>query len=209
MVTISAKIYSWRKYVFWIRIRWIRIGIQTQVFQDQNLIFKNLSVEKLKIFGLKNVGRRTSELRKLPSSSRHKNTFLFLFFGYHFGLPGSGADCESGDTNRIESPSYQDRDPKHWQKTYECFSYLWSQKEARKTEVISWTVCITVLRIRHILVWFGSESAPLTNWSGSCYFVSDLYDGNKKLFKFFAYYFLKLHLHNFSKIKSQPDFTKQ
>jgi hypothetical protein len=35
-------------------------------------------------------------------------------------------------------------------------------------------------------------------------FVSDLQDANKKLFfffKFFAYYFLKVHLHHFSKIK--------
>jgi hypothetical protein len=37
-------------------------------------------------------------------------------------------------------------------------------------------------------------------------FVSDLYDDNKKNFKsFFAYYFLKLHLHKFSKIKSHKN----
>jgi hypothetical protein len=37
-------------------------------------------------------------------------------------------------------------------------------------------------------------------------FVSDLYDDNKKNFKsFLAYYFLKLHLHKFSKIKSHKN----
>ncbi len=47
-------------------------------------------------------------------------------------------------------------------------------------------------------------------------FVSDLQDVNKKLFffsTFFAYYFLKVHLHlhyrYFSKIKSHTDVTKQ
>ena len=38
------------------------------------------------------------------------------------------------------------------------------------------------------------ESVPLTNGSGS---------------KFFAYNFLKLHLHNFSMIKSHTEITKQ
>jgi hypothetical protein len=42
-------------------------------------------------------------------------------------------------------------------------------------------------------------------------FVIDLQDANRKLIKksFYAYYFLKVHLHNFSKIKSQKDVTKQ
>ncbi len=44
-------------------------------------------------------------------------------------------------------------------------------------------------------------------------FVSDLHDVTKKLFffspRFFAYYFLKVHLHNFSKIKSNKEVTKQ
>jgi hypothetical protein len=36
-------------------------------------------------------------------------------------------------------------------------------------------------------------------------FIIDLQDANKKIIKkgFSAYYFLKVHLHNFSKIKSQ------
>jgi hypothetical protein len=37
-------------------------------------------------------------------------------------------------------------------------------------------------------------------------FVSDLQDINKK---FFAYYFLKVHLNHFSKIKSHKEVTKQ
>ncbi len=43
-------------------------------------------------------------------------------------------------------------------------------------------------------------------------FVIDLQDAKKKLiFKksFSAYYFLKVHLHHFSKIKSQQEVTKQ
>jgi hypothetical protein len=44
-------------------------------------------------------------------------------------------------------------------------------------------------------------------------FVIDLQDANKKLIYFLksfsAYYFLKLHLHHFSKIKSQKEVTKQ
>jgi hypothetical protein len=38
-------------------------------------------------------------------------------------------------------------------------------------------------------------------------FVINLQDANKKLFS--AYYFLKVHLHHFSKIKSQKEVTKQ
>jgi hypothetical protein len=41
-------------------------------------------------------------------------------------------------------------------------------------------------------------------------FVSDLKDINNKIFKYFAYYFLKVHLHNFSKIKNyHKGVTKQ
>jgi hypothetical protein len=57
---------------------------------------------------------------------------------------------------------------------------------------------------------------PLTNGSGSdpdpAIFVIDLQDANKKriFFKrFAAYYFLKVHLHHFSKIKSPKEVTKQ
>jgi hypothetical protein len=42
-------------------------------------------------------------------------------------------------------------------------------------------------------------------------FVLDLQDANKKLKKksFPAYYFLKVHLHHFTKIKSPKEVTKQ
>jgi hypothetical protein len=42
-------------------------------------------------------------------------------------------------------------------------------------------------------------------------FVLDLQDANKNLFmlNFSAYYFLKVHLQNFSKIKSHKEITKQ
>jgi hypothetical protein len=42
-------------------------------------------------------------------------------------------------------------------------------------------------------------------------FVSDLQDVNKSLFfpSFFAYYFLKVHLYHFSKIKSHKEVKKQ
>jgi hypothetical protein len=38
-------------------------------------------------------------------------------------------------------------------------------------------------------------------------FIIDLQDANKKSFS--AYYFLKVDLHHFSKIKSQKEVTKQ
>jgi hypothetical protein len=42
-------------------------------------------------------------------------------------------------------------------------------------------------------------------------FVLDLQDANKKLFEksFSAYYFLKVHLHHLSNIKSHKEVTKQ
>jgi hypothetical protein len=81
-----------------------------------------------------------------------------------------------------------------------------------------------VLRIHKILGWIRIRilgSMPLTNGSGSGFgsgFGSwirmtsiDLQDASKKLRYFFdtifsAYYFLKLHLHHFSKIKSQKEY---
>jgi hypothetical protein len=75
-----------------------------------------------------------------------------------------------------------------------------------------------VLRIHDILGWIRIRirgSMPLTNGSGSwildpdpSIFVIDLQDaGNKTKFLtiFSAYYFLKLHLHHFSKIKSEKE----
>jgi hypothetical protein len=39
------------------------------------------------------------------------------------------------------------------------------------------------------------------------FFVIDLQDANKKLFS--AYYFLKVHLHHFSKVKSHKEVIRQ
>jgi hypothetical protein len=80
------------------------------------------------------------------------------------------------------------------------------------------TVKISVLRIHDILVWIRiRRSMPLTNGSGSGFgsgswildpdpaiFVIDLQDARKKLIflnNFSVYYFLKVHLHYFSKMK--------
>ena len=81
-----------------------------------------------------------------------------------------------------------------------------------------------MLRIHDILGWIRIRilgSMPLTNGSGfgsgsgswildpdPAIFVIDLQDASKKLiFKtiFSAYYFLKVHLHHISKIKSQKE----
>jgi hypothetical protein len=62
---------------------------------------------------------------------------------------------------------------------------------------------------------------PMRFWCGSgstlmhpdpAIFVIDFQDANKKLIfltSFSAYYFLKVHLNHFSKIKSQKEVTKQ
>ncbi len=63
---------------------------------------------------------------------------------------------------------------------------------------------IAMLRIHDILVWIRIRgSMPLTN--GSCYFrlwPLRCQQKNNFLAIFSAYYFLKVHLHHFSKIKS-------
>jgi hypothetical protein len=57
---------------------------------------------------------------------------------------------------------------------------------------------------------------PLANGSGSgpdadpAFFVIALQDAKKTIFFFnSAYYFLKVHVHHFSKMKSQKEVTKQ
>ncbi len=63
--------------------------------------------------------------------------------------------------------------------------------------------------------WCGSGSAdPCLRLMDPepAIFVIDLQDANKKLIvkkSFSAYYFLKVHLHHFSKIKSPNEVTKQ
>ncbi len=70
-----------------------------------------------------------------------------------------------------------------------------------------------MFRIHDILVWIRIHgSMPLTNNPDPAIFVIDLQDGNKKriLLKCFSVcYFLKVHLHIFSKIKSLKEATKQ
>jgi hypothetical protein len=65
---------------------------------------------------------------------------------------------------------------------------------------------ISVLQIRDILVQIRIHTSDfLDPTPDPAIFVSDLQEGNKNnnfSAKFFAYYFLKVHLHHFSKIKS-------
>jgi hypothetical protein len=68
-----------------------------------------------------------------------------------------------------------------------------------------------------MIFWYGSGSLPLTNRSRSAdpdpsIFIIELQDANKKLIfkkKNSAYYFLKVLLHHFSKVKIQKDLAKQ
>jgi hypothetical protein len=75
-----------------------------------------------------------------------------------------------------------------------------------KVTVVSRSWFHPVLRIHAILVWIRIRirgSIPLTNGSGSFFFIIDLQDANKKLpvvkKSFSAHYFLKVLLHHFSK----------
>ncbi len=59
-----------------------------------------------------------------------------------------------------------------------------------------------------VTFWYGSGSAPLTCGSGSCFFSSVAFKmptKNKFLFFCSLPYFLKVHLHQSSKIKSQKE----
>ncbi len=72
-----------------------------------------------------------------------------------------------------------------------------------------------VFRIQDILVWIrihGSITWFMDPDPDPAIFIIDLQDANKKLIlkKVFSdYYFLKIHLHNFSKIKNPKEVTKQ
>jgi hypothetical protein len=68
--------------------------------------------------------------------------------------------------------------------------------------------------------WYGSGSADPYLWLmdpdldadlDPAIFISDLQDVNKKIFflSLFAYFFWKVHLHHFLKLKSHKEFTKQ
>jgi hypothetical protein len=67
-----------------------------------------------------------------------------------------------------------------------------------------------------VTFWYGFGSADPYHWltdpdsaPDNVIFVSDLQDGGKKILNFFAYYFLKIHLHPFSKIKINKEVSKQ
>ncbi len=64
-----------------------------------------------------------------------------------------------------------------------------------------------------VTFWYGFGSADTYLWltdPDPAIFVSDLQDATKKmLFYFFAYVFLKVHLHDFLKIKRHKEVTKQ
>jgi len=71
-----------------------------------------------------------------------------------------------------------------------------------------------VLRIRDILVRIRIRgSVPLTSGSGfdpdPAISVSDLQDGTQKCLFDYYRYFIKLHLHHFSKIRNYEEVTKQ
>jgi hypothetical protein len=67
-----------------------------------------------------------------------------------------------------------------------------------------------------VTFWYGSGSSDPYLWltdtaPDPVLFVSGLQDASKKLFcflSFFAYYFLKIHLHHSSQIKSQKSIFK-
>jgi hypothetical protein len=69
-------------------------------------------------------------------------------------------------------------------------------------------VLYPVLRIHDILGWIRIRIRGSMSLTDPAIFVMDLQDASKKLIFytiFSAYYFLRLHLHHFSKIKSQKE----
>jgi hypothetical protein len=70
--------------------------------------------------------------------------------------------------------------------------------------MVGFTISAAVFRIHDILMWIRIRgSMPLTTGSGSCYFRSLPSRRKQKIIikSFSAYYFLKIHLNHFSKIK--------
>jgi hypothetical protein len=84
--------------------------------------------------------------------------------------------------------------------SYSAFPWTWAQVSTKLTfrspksrSIVFFYVSGSVLWI-HMTSWYGSGSAPLTN-------------GSAGPSKFFAYYFLKVHFHHFSKIKIHKELT--
>ncbi len=100
--------------------------------------------------------------------------------------------------------------PKEARVKYFCSSSMFTKNNLFST-------IKSVFRIHAILVWnririWICGSMTLTNGSGSCYFrnlPSRCQQKTNIKIKFSAYYFLKVHLQHFSKIKSQKEVTKQ
>jgi hypothetical protein len=86
------------------------------------------------------------------------------------------------------------------------FSITWIEKKLRCGSMKFWyeSECGSGSADPYLcLMDLGPNSDP-----DPAIFVSDLQDINKKLL-FFTYYFLKVYLHHFSKIKSHKEVTKQ
>ncbi len=95
----------------------------------------------------------------------------------------------------------------HHMRRHERLSQGDRPEESQNQHQECWYALCPVLRIHDILVWIRIRgSMPLTNGSGSCYFLHWPSRCQKKLiFSAYRYYFLKVHLHHFSKIKSQRE----
>jgi len=99
-------------------------------------------------------------------------------------------------------------------RSIDWFSQLINRSfENFKTACKVWLIDSISVRIHDILVWIRIRGSILTNGSGSgsCYFIHwPLKKTNfSREFPLGFFYFLKVQLHHFSKIKSQKEVTKQ
>jgi hypothetical protein len=86
---------------------------------------------------------------------------------------------------------------------YKRVGHLSDRQEWMKSSIYYGQYCGSVT------FWYGSGPAgPRIRASAFAVFVIDLKEAKKKS-KFSAYYFLKVHLHDFSKIKSHKEVAKQ
>ncbi len=100
-----------------------------------------------------------------------------------------------------------------WQLSWDSPCWRWTPPlPGQESRSAQYTFPFSVLRIQEILVRIRIRGfIPLTNLSGSCYSSVLFFKTSKKNFsfsKFLCLYFLKIHLHNFSNIKSHK-VTKQ
>jgi hypothetical protein len=118
-----------------------------------------------------------------------------------FPPPPSGWS-EQGNFDRLLNDEGKSEFPKNSRRQRSAASeQYWADRKASSTSLKS------VLRIHDILVWIWIRgSMPLTNKSGSgfCYFrhwPSRCQQKTNLKKGFFAYYFLKVHLHHFQRLK--------